>query len=49
MDESFECLGYVPWHINMEPSIFVVLLQSDAQILRPFVVSGDFIMFIEAV
>ena len=33
----------------MDPSIFLVPFQSDAKILRPFVVNGDFIIFIEAV
>ena len=43
MAKLFECLGYVPWHINMYPSIFVVPFQSDAHILHPFVVNGGFI------
>ena len=49
MAELFNCLGYVPWHRNMCPSIFVAPFQSDAQILHTFVVNGDFIMLIEAV
>ena len=49
MAKSFDCLGYVPWNINMKPSIFVVPFQSAAHILRPFVVNSDFIMLIEAV
>ena len=49
MAKSFECLGYISWHRKMDPSVFVVLFQSDAQISRPFVVNGDLIMLIEAV
>ena len=46
MEESFDCLGYLPWHRKMDPSIFFVPFQSDAQIL---LVNGEFTMLIEAV
>ena len=49
MAEPFECLGGVPRHRKMDPFIFVVPFQSDAQISRPIVVNGDLIMFIEAI
>ena len=48
MAESFECLGYVSWHRKMDNFVFVVPFQSDAHILRPFVVNGDLIMLNEA-
>ena len=49
MAEFFECLGYVPWYRKMYALIFVVSFQSYAQISRPFVFNGNFIMLIEAV
>ena len=49
MSELFERLRGVPRNRKMDPSIFVVPFQSDAQIARPFVVNGDLIILIEAV
>ena len=49
MAESFECLGDVPWHRNMDPSNVLVLFQSDAQISRPFLVNIEIIILIKAV
>ena len=49
MAELFECLEDVTRHRKMDLSIFVVPFQSDAEILRPFVVNVGLIVLIESV